>query len=56
MFEMTLGGYIVNWISFSPKDPLRCSSPVAMETGVELDPLRVNASMQPEGKQDVNGA
>lgn len=41
---------------FSPKDPLRCSSPVAMETSVESDPLRVNASMQPESECGVNGA
>ncbi|XP_075905366.1 serine/threonine-protein phosphatase 6 regulatory subunit 3 isoform X3 [Nelusetta ayraudi] len=45
----------IGWADFSsvsPKDPLRCSSPVAMETGVELDPLRVNASMQPEALEE----
>lgn len=34
----------------SPKDPLRCNSPVAMETSIETDPLGVNALLQPEGK------
>lgn len=33
----------------SPKDPLRCNSPVEMETSIEtMDPLGVNAPMQPE--------
>uniref|UniRef100_A0A672FGX5 Protein phosphatase 6, regulatory subunit 3 n=1 Tax=Salarias fasciatus TaxID=181472 RepID=A0A672FGX5_SALFA len=37
-------------LSFSPKDPLRCNSPVAMETSTEtMDPLGVNAPMQNEG-------
>jgi len=41
--------------SFSPKDPLRCNSPVAMETSMEtMDPLGVNAPMQPEGELCVN--
>lgn len=36
---------------FSPKDPLRSNSPVAMETSIETaDPLGVNAPMQQEGK------
>lgn len=37
--------------NFSPKDPLRCNSPVAMETNIETaDPLGVNAPMRPEGE------
>uniref|UniRef100_A0A8C5EDE1 Protein phosphatase 6, regulatory subunit 3 n=1 Tax=Gouania willdenowi TaxID=441366 RepID=A0A8C5EDE1_GOUWI len=37
-------------ISFSPKDPLRSNSPVEMETNMEtVDPLGVNAPLQPEG-------
>lgn len=36
---------------FSPKDPLRSNSPVAMETSIETaDPLGVNAPMQQESK------
>lgn len=36
---------------FSPKDPLRSNSPVAMETSIEtVDPLGVNAPMQQESK------
>ncbi|XP_035521398.1 serine/threonine-protein phosphatase 6 regulatory subunit 3-like [Morone saxatilis] len=38
-----------NFTPVSPKDPLRCNSPVAMETSIEtMDPLGVNAPMQPE--------
>ncbi|XP_047246739.1 serine/threonine-protein phosphatase 6 regulatory subunit 3 isoform X4 [Girardinichthys multiradiatus] len=43
------------WADFSsfspvcPKDPLRCNSPVAMETSLEtIDPLGVNAPMRPD--------
>uniref|UniRef100_A0AAQ5XIZ6 Protein phosphatase 6, regulatory subunit 3 n=1 Tax=Amphiprion ocellaris TaxID=80972 RepID=A0AAQ5XIZ6_AMPOC len=40
-----------NFTPVSPKDPLRCNSPVAMETSIEtLDPLGVNTPMQPEGE------
>ena len=40
---------------FSPKDPLRCNSPVAMETSIEtMDPLGVNAPIQPEGEMSSN--
>uniref|UniRef100_A0A3Q0SHG3 Protein phosphatase 6, regulatory subunit 3 n=1 Tax=Amphilophus citrinellus TaxID=61819 RepID=A0A3Q0SHG3_AMPCI len=40
-----------NFTPVSPKDPLRCNSPVAMETSIEtMDPLGVNAPMQPEGE------
>lgn len=39
---------------FSPKDPLRCNSPVAMETSIEtMDPLGVNAPIQPEGEMFI---
>nr|XP_020468333.1 serine/threonine-protein phosphatase 6 regulatory subunit 3 isoform X3 [Monopterus albus] len=38
-----------NFVPVSPKDPLRCNSPVAMETSMEtMDPLGANAPMQPE--------
>lgn len=36
---------------FSPKDPLRSNSPVAMDTSIEtVDPLGVNAPMQQESE------
>ncbi|XP_010767665.1 serine/threonine-protein phosphatase 6 regulatory subunit 3-A-like [Notothenia coriiceps] len=40
-----------NFTPVSPKDPLRCNSPVAMETSLEtMDPLGVNAPTQSEGE------
>lgn len=37
-------------VFFSPRDPLRCNSPDAMETNIEaVDPLGVNAPMHPDG-------
>ncbi|XP_027885676.1 serine/threonine-protein phosphatase 6 regulatory subunit 3 isoform X3 [Xiphophorus couchianus] len=48
-------GVETGWADFSsfspvcPKDPLRCNSPVAMETSMEtIDPLGVNAPMRPD--------
>ncbi|XP_075998344.1 serine/threonine-protein phosphatase 6 regulatory subunit 3 isoform X2 [Genypterus blacodes] len=38
-----------NFTPVSPKDPLRCNSPDAMETSIEtMDPLGVNAPVQPD--------
>ncbi|XP_013888638.1 serine/threonine-protein phosphatase 6 regulatory subunit 3 [Austrofundulus limnaeus] len=49
-----------NFSSFSPvspKDPLRCNSPVAMETNIETaDPLGVNAPIRPEESDDWLGS